>query len=61
MLPGILTLSIRTSLSERWLGMEEVKASREPFLVLAVANFRVVTGFSIKEEILFQIYVVNQP
>lgn len=61
MLPGILTLSIRTSLSERWLGMEEVKASREPFLVLAVANFRVVTGFSINEEILFQIYVVNQP
>ena len=41
--------------------MEEVKASREPFLVLAVANFRVVTGFSVNEEILFQIYVVNQP
>lgn len=41
--------------------MEKVKASREPFLVLAVANFRVVTVFSIKEEVLFQIYVVSQP
>lgn len=41
--------------------MEEVKASREPFLVLAVVNFKVVTGFSIKEEILFQICVVSQP
>lgn len=42
--------------------MEEVKASREPFLGLfVVVNFKVVTGFSIKEEILFQICVVSQP
>lgn len=43
------------SVFEDRLGMEAVWPTREPLLVLAMENFRIVTVFSVSEEILFHV------